>query len=43
MSNTQQNNIQNETEQIKKEIDLRKTKVVRINLKMGLCTSEEYE
>ena len=39
MPNTQQNNIQNEFEQIKKEIycktDLRKTKKVRINFKMG--------
>ena len=40
MSNLQQNNIQNETDQIKKEIDLlqyrlkKNEKNVRINLKM---------
>ena len=39
MTSLQQNNMQNKIERIKKEIyckaDLRKTKKVRINLKMG--------
>ena len=42
MSNLQQNNIQNEIEQIKKQIDLLQDRLKK-NEKSQKCKSKEYE
>ena len=42
MPNTQQNNVQNETEQTNKEINLLQD-MLKKKEKMGYCKSEEYE
>ena len=47
MSNTQQNNIQNEIQQIDKEMNLLQDKLKKprkkYNFKIGYCTLEGYE